>query len=85
MRSRGGGTNGGSTELGWRYGVGSVANFAQGAMKGQMPRSVWGLRSQRVELFGRSAALFSALHDHLSFLDHVHEFDPDQGILGCIE
>jgi hypothetical protein len=21
-------------------------------------------------------------HDHLSFLDHVHEFDPNQSILG---
>ena len=51
-------------------------------MKWQMPRSVWGLRDQGVELFGRSAALFSAFHDHLSFLNHVHEFDPDQGILG---
>ena len=63
----------------------SVANFAQGAMKGQWPLSVWGLRSEGVEQFGRSEVLFSDLHDHLSFLEHVHEFDPDQSILGCLE
>jgi hypothetical protein len=54
-------------------------------MKGQLPLSGWGLRGQRVEQFGRSAALFPGLHDHLSFLDHVHEFDPDQSILGCVK
>jgi len=58
-----------------------VANFAQGAMKGQSPLSGWGLRSQRVEQFGRSEALFPGLHDHLSFLDHVHEFDADERCL----
>src|SRR5262245_53292189 len=63
----------------------SVANFAQGAMKGQWLLSRWGLRGQRVEQFGRSEALFPGLNDHLSFLDHVHEFDPNQGILGCIK
>jgi putative transposase len=65
--------------------LGSVANFAQGAMKGQWLLSRWGLRGQRVEQFGRSAALFPGLNDHLSFLDHVHEFDPNQSILGCIK
>ena len=54
-------------------------------MKGQLPLSVAGLRGQGVEQFGRSEALFSGLHHHLSFLDHVHEFDPDQGVLGCVE
>jgi hypothetical protein len=58
-----------------------VANFAQGAMKGQSPLSGWGLRSQRVEQFGRSEALFPGLHDYLSFLDHVHEFDADERCL----
>ena len=54
-------------------------------MKGQLPLSVGGLSGQGVEQFGRSEALVSGLHDHLSFLDHVHEFDPDQSILGCVE
>src|SRR5262245_43972727 len=64
---------------------GSVANIAQGAMKGQLPLSGWGLGGQRVEQCGHSEALFPGLHDHLSFLDHVHEFDPDQGILGGVK
>ena len=46
-------------------------------MKVQSPLSGWGLRSQRVEQFGRSEALFPGLHDHLSFLDQVHAFDPE--------
>ena len=54
-------------------------------MKGQLPLSKWELSGQRVEQFGRSEALFPGLYDHLSFLDHVHEFDPDQGVLGCVE
>jgi hypothetical protein len=54
-------------------------------MQGQLPRSGWGLSSQGVEQFGRSEALVSSLHHHLSFLNHVHEFDPDQGVLGCLE
>ena len=45
-------------------------------MKGQLPLSVGGLRGQRIERFGRSEALVSSLHYHLSFLDHVHELDP---------
>jgi hypothetical protein len=62
-----------------------VANFAQDVMKGQLPWSVEGLRGQCVEQFGRSAALFSGLHPHLSFLDHVHELNPNEGVLGCLE
>jgi len=64
---------------------GCVANFAQEVVKGQLPLSVEGLRGQGVEQFGRSEALCSGLHHHLSFLDHVHEFNPDQGVLGCVE
>src|SRR5262245_37563137 len=54
-------------------------------MKGQWPLSVWGLRSEGRKQFGRREVLFADLHDHLSFLEHVHEFDPDQGVLGCRE
>jgi len=64
---------------------GFVANFAQEVMKGQWPWSVEGLRGQGVKQFGRSAALFSGLHPHLSFLDHVHELNPNEGVLGCPE
>jgi hypothetical protein len=32
------------------------------------------LCGERVELFGRSAALFPSLHYHLFFPDHVHEW-----------
>src|SRR5262249_32468313 len=60
--------------------AGFVANFAQEVMKGQSPWSVEGLRGQGVEQFGRSAALVSGLHHHLSFLDHVHELNPNQGV-----
>ena len=65
--------------------VGFVANFAQKVMKGQLPLSVRRLRGERVELFGRSEALFPSLHHHLFFLDHVHEFDPDQRALCRVE
>ena len=54
-------------------------------MQGQLPLSVGRLRGQGVEQFGRSEALVSGLYPHLPFLDHVHEFDPDQGVLGCVE
>lgn len=64
---------------------GSVANFAQGAMKGRLPLSVGGLSGQGIEQFGRGEALVSGLHHYLFFLEHVHEFDPDQGVLGCVE
>ena len=54
-------------------------------MKGQWPWSVEGLRGQGVEQFGRSAALVSCLHPQLSFLDHVHEINPNECVLGCLE
>ena len=63
--------------------MGSVANFAQGAMKGQLDLSVWRLSSQGVEQFGRSEPLVFLLDHQLPFLDHVHEFDPNQRVLGC--
>ena len=56
---------------------GFVANFAQKVMMGQLPLSVRRLRGERVELFGRSEALFPSLNHHLFFPDHVHEFDPN--------
>ncbi len=56
---------------------GFVANFAQKVMTGQLPLSVRRLRGERVELFGRSEALFPSLNHHLFFPDHVHEFDPN--------
>src|SRR5262245_46816742 len=68
-----------------RTGPGFVANFAQEVVKGQLPLFVEGLRGQGVEQFGRSEAFFSSLHSHLSFLDHMHEFDPDQSALRCIK
>jgi hypothetical protein len=34
-------------------------------MQGQLPLSMWGLRGQGVEQFGRSSALVSDLHHHL--------------------
>ena len=54
-------------------------------MKEQLPLPVWGLRGQRVEQFGCCETLASGLHDHLVFLDHAHEFNPNQGVLGCFE
>ena len=50
-----------------------------------MPLSVEGLRGQGVEQFGRSEAFVFSLPEHLSFLDHVHEFNPDQSALSCLE
>src|SRR6266446_3124649 len=50
---------------------GSVANFAQEVVQGQLPLSVEGLSGQGVEQFGRSEALVSGLHHHLSFLDRI--------------
>ena len=52
-------------------------------MKGLLPLSMWRLCGQGVELFGCSDALVSLLSSHLAFLDHVHELDPNQRILGC--
>jgi hypothetical protein len=57
--------------------LGFVANFAQKVMTGQLPLSVRRLGSERIELFGRSEALFPSLNHHLFFPDHVHEFDPN--------
>ena len=37
------------------------------------------------ELFGRSAALVFLLDHQLPFLDHVHEFNPGEGGLRCLE
>jgi hypothetical protein len=60
-----------------------VANSAQEVMKGQLPLSMWRLCGQGVELFGCSMPLVSLLSSHLPFLDHVHELDTNQRILGC--
>jgi hypothetical protein len=65
--------------------AGFVANFAQEIVKGQLPLSVGRLRGQGVEQFGGSAALVSSLHPHLSFLEHVHEINPHECVLGCLE
>jgi hypothetical protein len=64
---------------------GCVANFAQEVVKGQLPLSVGRLSGQGVEQFGHSDALVSGLHPHLSFLDHVHELNPNECVLGCLE
>ena len=69
----------------WPAISGSVANFAQEVLKGQLSLSVWGLRGAGAEQFGRSEALFSGLHHQLPFLEPVHEFDSDQGVLGGVE
>ena len=74
-----------SARGGWTEQRGSVANFAQEVVQGQLPLSVEGLRGQGVEQFGRSAALVSSLNYHLFFLNHVHEFDTDERPLGCLE
>ncbi len=57
--------------------VGSVANFVQEVLKGQLPSSVRGLRGQGVELFGRTAALLNSVFK-LPFSQHVHQFDADE-------
>ncbi len=44
---------------------GFVANFAQKVMTGQLPLSVRRLRGERVELCGRSEALFPSLNHGL--------------------
>jgi len=54
--------------------AGSVANFAQEAMKGQWPLSVWQLRGEGGELFGRGEALFNSRFK-LPFAQHVHQLD----------
>ena len=50
-------------------------------MKGQLLLSVEGLSGQGVEQFGRSEALGSLLNHRLPFLDHVHEFNPNECVL----
>ena len=52
-------------------------------MKGQLPLAMWGLGGEGVEQFGRSEPLVSLLDHQLPFLDHVHEFDTNQRVLGC--
>src|SRR5262252_7928925 len=64
---------------------GFVANFAQEVEKGQLPLTVKGLSSQGVEQFGRSEAFVFSLHYHLSFLDHVHELNPNECVLSGLE
>ena len=54
-------------------------------MKGQLRLSMGGLDGQGVEQFGRSEAFVSGLDHQLSFLDHVHEFDTDQGSLCSVK
>jgi hypothetical protein len=64
---------------------GFVANFAQEVEKGQLPLSVRGLSGQGVEQLGRSEAFVFSLHYHLSFLDHVHELNPNECVLSGLE
>src|SRR5262249_13303956 len=78
-------TDTGYAKLAYETYRGCVANFAQEVAKGQLPLSVEGLRGQGVEQFGRSEALVSLLDYQLPFLDHVHELNPHQGVLGCLE
>ena len=68
-----------------RWSSGCVANFAQEVMKGQLSRLVGGLRGQGVEQFGRSEAFVSGPDSQLFLLDHMHEFDPNECVLGCLE
>ena len=43
------------------------------------------LRGQSVEQFGRSEALVSLFDYQLPFLNHVHQLDPDQRVLGGLK
>ena len=54
-------------------------------MKGQLRLSVEGLGGQGVEEFGRSEAFVSGLDHQLFLLDHMHELDPNECVLGCLE
>ncbi len=54
-------------------------------VKGQLPLSEERLSGQGVEQCGRSETLFAGLHHHLSFLDHVHELNSNECVLGCLE
>ena len=62
-----------------------VAHFTWEVMKGQLPWSVKRLRRQGVEQFSRSTAFVSLCDHPLPFLDHAHQFNTNQGVLGCIE
>jgi len=64
---------------------GCVANFAQVVVQGELPLSVGRLGGQGGEQFGRSEPLVSGLAYHLFFLDHVHEFDSNHSVLGCLK
>jgi hypothetical protein len=63
---------------------GSVANFVQEVLKGQLPLSERGLSGQGVELFGRGEALLNSVCK-LPFAQHVHQFDAGEGGLRCVE
>jgi hypothetical protein len=54
------------------------------APRGSLPR-LKTVACLAVEQCGRSETLFSSLYHSLSFLELVHEFDPHEGILGCLE
>ena len=54
-------------------------------MKGRLPLSEGGLGGHSVELFGRSEAFVSGPDYQLFLLDHVHEFDPNECVLRCLE
>jgi hypothetical protein len=64
--------------------AGSVANFAQEELKGQLSLSVRGLCGQGVELFGRGEALLDAVVQ-LPFSQHVHQFDADESGLSRVK
>ena len=53
-------------------------------MKGPSSLAMGGVRGQGVAEGGRSEACASSLHDHLAVVDHGHEFNPNQSLLGCI-
>ena len=63
---------------------GSVANFVQEVLKGQLPLSERGLSGQGVELFGRGEALLNSVCK-LPFAQHVHQFDAGEGGLRGVE
>ena len=46
---------------------------------------VGGLGGQGVEHFGRREVLGSRLNHPLPFLEPVHECEPDEGVVGCVE
>ena len=54
-------------------------------MKVQLSLLVGELGSQSVELFGRSEAFVSGHDYQLFLLNHVHEFDPNECVLSCLE